>query len=115
MKKEDNALRILEEPHVVAENGWIKLSPLLMKSLGIEPGDLISFLADEEGFRVKGGKKPPYFHTSTEIPPSTLPVTPQQGTPKTDTAARLSETTQLHLFEPGQPKKLPQTRRRRPH
>ena len=61
MEKEPDGLRLLQEQHVIQEEGWIKLSPLLMKSLGIGEGDMISFIADEKGFRVKGGKKPPYF------------------------------------------------------
>src|SRR2546421_3381099 len=106
MKKENDALRIIEEPHVVAEHGWIKLSPLLMKSLGIEPGDMISFLADEEGFRVKGGKKPPYFHSSTEKPPTTL-----ETTPEVKPLSPSPELMQMNLFEGGQAK--PVTRRRK--
>ena len=51
MEKEPDGLRLLQEPHVIQEDGWIKLSPLLMKSLGIEAGDMISFIADEQGFR----------------------------------------------------------------
>ena len=49
MEKEPDGLRILQEHHVI-QDGWIKLSPLLMKSLGIGAGDMISFIADERNY-----------------------------------------------------------------
>jgi len=109
MEKEPDGLRLLQEPHVIQENGWIKLSPLLMKTLGIGEGDMISFIADEQGFRVKGSKKPPYFHASTEKPPTTLQTTPEikPFSPPVPTA----ELMQMNLFEGGQAK--PVTRRRK--
>ena len=108
MEKEPEGLRILQEPHVVMENGWIKLSPLLMKSLGIAEGDMVTFVADEQGFRVKGSKKPPYFHPSTEKPPTTLQTTPQ---PEVKPLSPSPELMQMNLFEGGQAK--PVTRRRK--
>ena len=108
MEKEPEGLRILQEPHVVMENGWIKLSPLLMKSLGIAEGDMVTFVADEQGFRVKGSKKPPYFHASTEKPPTTLQTTPQ---PEVKPLSPSTELIQMNLFEGGQSK--PVTRRRK--
>ena len=107
MEQEPEGLRLLQEPHVIQEDGWIKLSPLLMKSLGIGAGDMISFIADEQGFRVKGGKKPPYFHASTEKPPTTLKTTPQ---PEVKPLSPSTELMQMNLFEGGQAKPV---RRRR--
>ena len=107
MEKEPEGLRILQEPHVVMENGWIKLSPLLMKSLGIAEGDMVTFVADEQGFRVKGSKKPPYFHPSTEKPPTTLQTTPQSEVKPLSPSPELM---QMNLFEGGQAKPV---RRRR--
>ena len=106
MEQEPEGLRLLQEPHVVMENGWIKLSPLLMKSLGIAEGDMVTFVADEQGFRVKGSKKPPYFHPSTEKPPTTL-----ETTPEVKPLSPSPELMQMHLFEGGQSK--PVTRRRK--
>ena len=106
METEPDGLRLLQEPHVIQENGWIKLSPLLMKTLGIGAGDMISFIADEQGFRVKGSKKPPYFHASTEKPPTTLETTPQ---PEIKPLSPSPELMQMNLFEGGQAE--PVTRR----
>ena len=110
MKEGDHdTLRILEEHHVIQEDGWVKLSPLLLESLKIKTGDLLSFLADEQGFRVKGGKKPPYVHASSEQPPQTL----KQPALQTDVPLVPSpQVSQLPLFEPGQTKP-PQRRRTR--
>src|SRR6266566_10141446 len=104
MEKEPDGLRILQE-HFVVVDGWIKLSPLLMKTLGIGEGDMIFFIADEQGFRVKGGKKPPYFHPSTEKPPTTLKTTPE-----IKPLSPSPELMQMNLFEGGQAK--PVTRRK---
>ena len=104
MEQEPDGLRLLQEPHVIQEEGWIKLSPLLMKTLGIAEGDMVTFVADEQGFRVKGGKKPPYFHASTEKPPTTLKTTPEIKPLSPST-----ELIQMNLFEGGQAK--PVTRR----
>src|SRR2546425_11280787 len=98
MEKEPDGLRLLQEPHVIQEEGWIKLSPLLMKSLGIGEGDMISFIADEQGFRVKGSKKPP----------TTLQTTPK---PEVKPFSPSPELMQMNLFEGGQAK--PVTRRRK--
>src|SRR3989442_12113810 len=111
MEKEPDGLRLLQEPHVIQEDGWIKLSPLLMKTLGIGAGDMISFIADEQGFRVKGGKKPPYFHASTEKPPTTLQTTPQPEVKPLSPPSPSTELMQMNLFEGGQAK--PVTRRRK--
>src|SRR5438105_9914341 len=105
MEQEPDGLRILQE-HSVIQDGWIKLSPLLMKTLGIGEGDMVSFIADEQGFRVKGGKKPPYFHASTEKPPTTLQTTPQ---PEVKPFSPSTEVTQMSMFGEGQAK--PVTRR----
>src|SRR5881392_497770 len=102
MEKEPDGLRLLQEPHVIQEDGWIKLSPLLMKTLGIAEGDMVTFVADEQGFRVKGSKKPPYFHPSNEKPP-----TPQ---PEVKPLSPSTELMQMNLFEGGQAKPV---RRRR--
>ena len=106
MEQEPDGLRLLQEPHVIQEDGWIKLSPLLMKTLGIGAGDMISFIADEEGFRVKGSKKPPYFHASTENPPTTPPTLPQS----TSNLPPTGELKQMSMFGEGQAK--PVTRRK---
>jgi|SRR5437016_8364888 len=104
MEQEPDGLHILQEHHVI-QDGWIKLSPLLMKSLGIGAGDMISFIADEQGFRVKGSKKPPYFHPSNEKPPTTL-----ETTPEVKPLSPSPELMQMNLFEGGQAKPV---RRRR--
>src|SRR5438105_9690558 len=110
MEKEPDGLRLLQEHHVI-QDGWIKLSPLLMKTLVIGEGDMISFIADEQGFRVKGSKKPPYFHASTEKPPTTLQTTPQPEGKPFSPPAPSPELMQMNLFEGGQAK--PVTRRRK--
>src|SRR5437870_4283922 len=76
MENEPTGLRIVELHLVPDANGWVRLPPDLLQALEIQPGDMLSFYADESGFRVKGSKKPPYFHASTETPPSSPPVTP---------------------------------------
>jgi hypothetical protein len=80
---------------------------------------MLSFIADENDFRVKGTTKPPYFHASAEQPPAAL----QGTTPETHTETpmqtlsvephhkeptpppKFTDATQRHLFDPGQPQK----------
>ncbi|HTD20306.1 MAG TPA: hypothetical protein VK667_12335, partial [Ktedonobacteraceae bacterium] len=73
-------MRIIELPVIPDENGWVKLPEILLQAIGVAPGDMLLFIADENGFRVKATKKPPYFHASTEQPPATLQA-PAQETP----------------------------------
>src|SRR6266436_3052097 len=103
MEKE-KGLHILQEVHVIHGEGWVKLSPLLLKTLGIQEGDMLVFLADEQGFRVKGEKTPPRFHASTEKPPRTQTL---QSTPVPN-----AELTQMNLFETGTSHHAKRTRRK---
>jgi len=81
MGKETEEVRIIERHVIPDENGWVKLPQDLLRAIGVTPGNMLSFISDEHGFRVKGTKKPSYFHASTEQPPATL----QAPTPETAT------------------------------
>src|SRR5271170_1466018 len=73
MGKETDGIRIIEHHVIPDENGWVKLPARLLQVIGVTPGDMLSFIADENGFRVTATKKPPYFHASlNRTPPSTL-------------------------------------------
>lgn len=71
-------MRLIEMHMMLDANGKIQVSPQLMEALGIQPGDMLSFYFDDNGVHVKGGKKPPYVHTS----PSTQ-QTPRAAKPPT--------------------------------
>ena len=115
MGKETDAIGIIEQHVIPDENGWVKLPEILLQAMRVTPGDMLSFIADENGFRVTATKKPPYFHASTEQPPSTLqaPVPETYTEPPTHTLftapqheestspASFTDATQRHLFDPG--------------
>jgi len=111
MGKETDEMRIIELPVIPDENGWVKLPEILLKAIGVTPGNMLLFIADENGFRVTATKKPPYFHASTEQPPSTLqaPVPETHTEPPTQTIftapehedpTSFTDATQQQLFAP---------------
>jgi hypothetical protein len=119
MGKETDEVRIIQFHVIPDEKGWVKLPQNLLRAIGVTPGNLLSFIADEHGFRVTGTTKPPYLHASTEQPPDTLqaPVPemhteiaeqtlsaePQHEEPTPP--PKFSDATQRQLFDPGQPQK----------
>ena len=108
MGKETDGIRIIEHHVIPDENGWVKLPEILLQAIGVTPGDMLSFIADENGFHVTATKKPPYFHASTEQPPSTLQASvpemhtlftaPQHEDPAPPT--KFTDVTQQQLFAP---------------
>ena len=113
MEKEPTGLRIVELHLIPDANGWVRLPPDLLQALGIQPGDMVSFYADESGFRVKGSKKPPYVHASTEKPPSSPTPLQTEAAPSPALSTPSADPTQMKLFDVPQPyKHLPRRRSR---